>query len=376
MESEAVNMSSQNSAAKSRAELEKFCIPANRSIKDAMACIEGNSEGIALVVDREQRLVRTITDGDIRRAMLAGIDLDGSICDLPAQKPAEYGDVLTAKAGTPDTELLSLMAKHELRHIPLLDDQNCVSDVVLLSHLVLTIEPDLQAIVMAGGYGKRLMPHTEHTPKPMLNVGNRPIIERIISGLRDSGIRKVHISLHYKPEKIVDHLGDGRDFGIDIDYVSESEPLGTAGALHMLKPSQDPILVINGDVLTNLNFRHMLSFHRAHKADLTVAVTEHITKIPYGVVECDGPIVTSIEEKPSIKKFVNAGVYLIEPSVQDMVPIGQRIDMTDLMDKILNSGGRVVGFPITEYWRDIGLPEDFQNAQDDLKSGTLPSRRV
>ena len=360
-------MSSENTGAFSPGEqadgnsmLDQFCISPERSIRDAIACIERNSEGVALIVDGERYLMRTITDGDIRRAILAGIDLDGSVSQLPAQELTTYGDVLVAAVGTAESELLSLMAKHELRHIPLLDDQGRVADVVLLSHLVKNIELELQAIVMAGGYGKRLRPHTEHTPKPMLVVGDKPIIERIITGLRDSGIRKVNVALHYKPDKIVDHLGDGKDFGIDIDYVSESEPLGTAGALHMLKTGSDPILVINGDVLTNLNFRHMLSFHRVHKADLTVAVSQHVTEIPYGVVECDGPLVTSIEEKPSIRNFINAGVYLVEPLVQDLVPIGRKIDMTDLMDNVLKSGGRVVGFPITEYWRDVGHPEDFR----------------
>ena len=226
--------------------------------------------------------------------------------------------------------------------------------------------PPLQAVVMAGGFGTRLSPLTDELPKSMLPVGDRPILEIIIEQLRQSGISRVNLATHYKKDIIARHFGDGQAFGVEIQYVEEDQPLGTAGALSLLAASDEPMLVINGDILTHVNFRNMLEFHREHQADMTVAVRHHEYQLPYGVVTTDGLKIKSISEKPMVRHLINAGIYLLHPSVRQYIPSGQRYDMPDLIEKLLEDGRRVVSFPIGEYWIDIGQAEDYQKARADV----------
>lgn len=354
-----------------RVELEQLLVAPNSSIREVMACIDRNAKGIALVVDHERRLIGTVTDGDTRRAILAGVDLG-----LPAEKLLErrastpYPQPITAPVGTPDSELLRLMNEHSIRHIPLLDGGRVV-DVALLSDLVKEYELPLTAVVMAGGYGTRLRPLTEKLPKPMLPVGNRPLLELIIKQLRQAGIRRVSLTTHYKGEIIARHFGDGRDFGVEICYVKEDQPLGTAGALSLLDASDEPLLVINGDILTRVDFRAMLDFHREQQADMTVAVQQYEFRVPYGVVETDGVAITGISEKPVIRHFINAGIYLLNPGVCRCIPSGQTYDMPELISRLLAGDYRVIGFPIREYWLDIGQVEDYQKALGDVENGEV-----
>ena len=202
----------------------------------------------------------------------------------------------------------------------------------------------------------------------MLPVGDRPLMQRIVEQLRQAGIRRVNISTHYLPEKIIEHFGDGRDFGVTLNYVTEDRPLGTAGALSLMEMPNEPLLVINGDILTRVDFRAMLAYHREHEADLTVGVRQYDLRVPYGVVECEGPRVRQLREKPQISFLVNAGIYLLEPSVHCYIPNGQCFDMTDLIEKLLAEGQMVVSFPIVEYWLDVGQHEDYEKAQEDIKA--------
>jgi NDP-sugar pyrophosphorylase family protein len=224
---------------------------------------------------------------------------------------------------------------------------------------------------MAGGFGNRLRPLTEDLPKPMLPVGGRPLMERIVEQLRDVGIHQLSVTTHYKPEVIADHFGDGSQFGVKIDYVREEQPLGTAGALGMIDQPEGLLLVMNGDIVTQLNFRAMVDFHHEHKADMTVAVRKFDFQVPFGVVETEGVLITGLAEKPSLGFFVNAGIYLLEPTAHRNIPRGQRFDMTDLIDHLLAEKRRVVSFPIREYWLDIGHDADYEQAQDDLKNGRI-----
>ena len=221
---------------------------------------------------------------------------------------------------------------------------------------------------MAGGLGTRLRPLTEKLPKPMLKVGDRPVMEHVLEQLQKVGISRVSITTHYKPEAIVDHFGDGRRFGVEIDYVNEEEPLGTAGALGLLKPPKGPVLVINGDVMTQVNFRSMLSYHSDNHADMTVGVRRFELQVPYGVIDMVGPDVSGLDEKPTYRFFINAGVYLIEPTVFSLIKSGERLDATELIEKLLSAGKKVVGFPIHEYWLDIGRPDDYARANEDVQS--------
>jgi NDP-sugar pyrophosphorylase family protein len=197
----------------------------------------------------------------------------------------------------------------------------------------------------------------------MLPVGGQPLLERIIGQLRDSGIDRVHVTTHYRPEEIVEHFQDGSRFGVEIDYVNEQEPLGTAGALGLLDHGDDrPMLVLNGDIVTDADFRSLLHFHDEQRADLTIGVWPYEVRVPYGIVETEGESVTGISEKPIVRSFVNAGIYLLAPEVCRSVKPGERLDMTELIDRAIAEGRRVVSFPLREYWLDIGELEAYERA--------------
>ncbi|MFC2035006.1 nucleotidyltransferase family protein [Chloroflexota bacterium] len=349
--------------------LEQLLVAPDSSIRDVIACIEGNSTGIALVVDGDNRLIDTITDGDIRRGILDGIVLDSPVKALLKRRASSpYPAPLTAPVGTTNAELLRMMNEYTLRHIPLVNDAGQVVSIALISDLVKEFQPPLTAVVMAGGYGTRLHPLTKDIPKPMLPMGDRPLLELIMEQLQQAGIQQVNIATHHRAEKIVKHFGNGKAFGIEINYVTEDRPLGTAGALGLMETPKEPVLVINGDVLTQVNFLSMLSFHREHGADLTVAVRQYDLQVPYGVIECDGPRVRQVNEKPLLGLLVNAGIYLLEPSVYHYIP-KERFDMTDLIRRLLEDERPVVGFPIIEYWLDIGRYEEYEQAQKDIRNG-------
>ncbi len=342
------------------------------SIREAMRCLDRNARGVALVVDQQQRLMATVTDGDIRRALLAGLSLETPVHTLIEQEhPERHARPLTATVDTPEAELFRLMSQHTLRHIPIVDDTGRVVRVALLSNLIKRYELPLTAVVMAGGYGTRLRPLTETLPKPMLPVGNRPLLELIIDQLSRSGIRRVHLTTHYKADVITQHFGDGREFGIEIHYVQEEQPLGTAGALSLLNANDEPLLVMNGDILTRLDFRALLAFHRDQEADMTVAVRQFEVCLPYGVIETEGHAIVGVTEKPVVQHVVNAGIYLLNPDVCRLIPTGQPYDMTDLISCLLAMRRRVVSFPICEYWQDIGQLEDYQKAVTAVTAGEI-----
>jgi len=319
------------------------------------------------VVGPGRKLLGTVTDGDLRRATLSGVDLDAVTVDtLLRDHAGARKKPLTAPVGTRDTELMKTMKSSGLRHIPLVDVHGHVQELALLRELALNDDLPLTAVVMAGGLGKRLRPLTDQLPKPMLPVGDRPVMEYVLEQLQKVGISRVSITTHYKPEAIIKHFGDGKRFGIDIDYVNEEEPLGTAGALGLIDQPDAPVLVINGDVLTQVNFRAMFEYHTEHQAELTVGVRRFEVQVPYGVVEMDEQAnLTGLDEKPTYRFFINAGVYLIEPKVFPLIKNQEKLDATDLIERLVADGRKVVGFPIHEYWLDIGRPEDYVRANKD-----------
>ena len=351
-----------------------LCIESGRTIIEAIRLMDQSRMGIVLVVDRNKKLIGTITDGDIRRSVLAKISFSESV-DLLLKRKGDDGCIspVTASIGAEESIWIDLLKQHKISHLPLLDSAKCVKGLVKLDELLLGRTPGLEAIVMAGGEGQRLMPLTENTPKPMLPVGDKPLLEIILKNLADAGITKVKVATHHKPETIKTHFGDGKEFGVDLSYVSEERPLGTAGGLGLLKPPDQTTLVINGDILTNVDFRAMLSYHKEHQADLTVAVRHYDLKVPYGVVECAGPAVERITEKPVFGVFVNAGIYLLEPTTYCFIPNDEHFHMTQLIGRFLSAKRVVVSFPIHEEWLDIGNHTDYQRAQElvkDLKVNT------
>lgn len=348
--------------------LEHVFIQLNSTIRDAAMIIGRSGVGIALLVDEERHLTGTVTDGDIRRAILDGADLDAPLTTLRKYHGGTHWEPTVASIDTERSELLQLMQAKSVRHMPLLDDAGRVVDLVTLEELLPDQALPVQAVIMAGGYGKRLRPHTKETPKPMLSVGGRPLMEWMIEQLRKAGIRQINVTTCYKRGRIAGYFGDGSRFGVKLNYVDEDHPLGTAGALGLLERSNQPLLVVNGDIFTQISFQAMLNYHREHEADLTVAVRKYDLKVPYGVIEGSGAFVRELVEKPSHSFFVNAGIYLLEPSVCHYVPNNQRFDMTDLIQRLLDEKRPVASFPMVEYWVDIGEPADYERAQNDAQA--------
>lgn len=313
---------------------------------------------IALVVDDQGRLLGTVTDGDIRRAILRGISLDESTDKIMNAKP------IHAKMGEDAEEILNIMRRTNLRRIPVLDCDDVVMDLALLDDLIQPRHMENRVVLMVGGLGSRLRPLTEHIPKPLLKIGNKPLLETIIENFRGQGFRHFILSVNYKGEMIKEHFRDGSDWDVEIEYIEETKRMGTAGSLSLLSARPDkPIVVMNGDLLTKVNFHHLLSFHQEHKAKATMCVREYDFEVPYGVVKLDDHRIVGLEEKPVHSFFVNAGIYVLEPDVLDHIEKGEFFDMTTLFQRLVAEGQETTVFPIREYWMDIGRIDDFEQAK-------------
>lgn len=351
--------------ATSQQRLESVIIPPTTSIAEAISRLDKAGTGALVLCTDGRILCGLLTDGDIRRAILQGKSMDAPCVTIAIRKP------VVAPRSIPTGEALHLMNQHDINHLPVVDAENRVVEFLLRKDLVMDVRPDLSAVIMAGGYGKRLLPLTESVPKPMLPVGDRPLLELIIQQLIRSGIRDVNLTTHYLPESISNHFGDGEAFGVRLNYLQEDHPMGTAGGLKQMKRPDSSFLVINGDILTGVSFQEMLVYHRTHGAVLTVGVRKYDMQVPFGVVECEDVRIVKLQEKPSLSFFINAGTYLLEPSAWDYIPEGRPFDMTDLIQKLLEAGRSVVGFPIVEYWVDVGRHEDYQKAQEYILNGTI-----
>lgn len=331
------------------------------TVKKTLEVINRSSAQIALVVDPSRKLLGTVTDGDIRRGILAGMGLETEVSRVMFIKPQ------TAFVSDASDEVLERMKQLQIRQMPILDDAGAVIGVHILDELLAPKELGNWVVLMAGGMGKRMLPLTDNCPKPMLKVGGRPVLEIILTQLAQAGFRKFFISVNYMAEMIESHFGDGAKWGVEIRYLREKDKLGTAGALGLLPSAPSlPTLVMNGDLLTKLNMRQLIDFHEAHKADLTMGVREYDFQVPYGVVRLEENKVTNIDEKPIQKFFVNAGIYVLSPSVIPMIPKGEHIDMTSVMDRLIAAKRSVSAFPIQEYWLDIGRMSDFERANGEF----------
>ncbi len=329
------------------------------SILHALKTIDKMQLQIALVVDDEMRLLGTVTDGDIRRAFLNGKSFDDPIGDVMNSKPALINESVTR------TQALSLMRKKQIHQLPVVDNNGILIGLHLDSSLQLS-QIENEVILMAGGVGKRLNELTENCPKPMLKIGAKPILETILDNFIEAGFHKFTISLGYLGEMISDYFGDGRKWGVDINYVNESEPLGTAGALSLLKKKPSlPFIIMNGDLLTRVDFKSLLQFHREQKSVATMCVRGFEHNIPYGVVKTSEHIITSLEEKPIQSVLVNAGIYILDPQCLDYIPKNKFYNMTSLFEELITGGKKPAAFPIHEYWIDIGRPDEFTQAGSD-----------
>jgi dTDP-glucose pyrophosphorylase len=352
------------------ADLSAFTLGLGESLRAAMEAITRSGKQIVLVVDADRRLVGVVTDGDIRRAMLRGASLDAKVDEVVNRKP------LVGPAGLSANEALQMMRSRSVRHLPLLDAERRVEDMLRLEDLVAVPPFKSRAVIMAGGEGRRLRPLTESTPKPLVEVGGKPLVELMIERLRRSGMTDITIALHHKSELIRERLGDGSRLGVKIDYVLEPSPLGTMGALTLLRDRFDgPFFVVNADILTKCDFRAMWEYHRGQDgAAMTVGVSLHQVNIPYGEFTLqEGRRVTRVEEKPHKEFPVSAGIYLLDPSAIDLIPPGKFFDATDMIRALVDGGSVVAAYLILEYWLDVGRIHDLERANRDVAQGLLDS---
>ena len=343
-------------------DLADSCIGPDAPINRAIELIESNETKIALVVDEELHLLGTVTDGDIRRGLMRGLQLDRPVREIMNPHP------VTASAGEDREDLLPLMRARGYHQLPLVDDSGRLVGIETLTELLNPPRRDNCVVLMAGGLGLRLRPLTETRPKPLLHVGPRPLLETVLQGFIAHGFHNFFISVSYRAEMVEEHFGTGERWGVTINYLREEVPLGTAGALSLLpSPPTSPVLVMNADLLTKLNFANLLDFHSSHAAGATMCVREHSFQLPYGLVELDGNRVLRIAEKPLYKDFVNAGVYVLEPRILSRISAGAVTQMTDLLAGAIGDGELVIGFPVREYWMDIGRDTDLQQAVLDFE---------
>jgi dTDP-glucose pyrophosphorylase len=335
----------------------KALIVSSMSIRTAIVTIDTSALQIAMVVDEHNQLLGTVTDGDIRRGILKGLSLDDTVQHIMNAAPT------TARACDGRETVLALMKNKSLHHIPVLDDDGRVVGLEVLDELIQGQQQNNPVVLMAGGLGRRLQPLTNECPKPLLKVGGKPILEIILENFVEQGFNRFHIAVNYKAEMIESYFGNGSRWGIDLSYLREHERMGTAGALSLLPGGlTQPLIVMNGDLLTRINFRQLLSFHAEHHAQATMCVRDYDFQIPYGVVKIEKHRLTGIEEKPVHHCFVSAGIYVLQPDVISLIPRNTFFDMPDLFAEMIRQQKETAVFPIREYWLDIGRMDDFERA--------------
>jgi len=331
------------------------------SIKDALKIIDKESLRVALVVDNN-KLVGMVTDGDVRRGILKGVELTDPVKNIMNDIP------LSANVNLATEELRKIMQQRQILSLPLVDDKGCLVGLKTLYDTLTVKKRENPVFIMAGGFGTRLKPLTDNCPKPMLKVGDKPMLETLINNFKNHGFYKFYISTHYLPEVIMDYFGNGDNFDVEITYVHEETPLGTGGALSLLPNTlpNEPLIMINGDILTNVDFSRVLDFHVQQQSDATMCVRDYEIKIPFGVIEGDGHEITAMVEKPTYRYFVNAGIYIISNHIINSLPKNERLDMPTLFEIKQQAGFKTLKFPIHEYWLDVGRHDDFNKAQIDI----------
>jgi len=337
-------------------------VSTDATLRDAIEAIDRGARQVALVVRQDGVLEAVVTDGDIRRGLLRGLGLDAPVSEVMNRNP------VTAPASDGREGALRIMRARALHHVPLVDEAGRLVDLAWIDEISTVRTRSTRVVIMAGGLGKRLRPLTENLPKPMLPVGGRPLLELIIRSLVEQGFRRMTISVNYLGHIIQQHFGNGSTYGAEIDYIEETTRMGTAGALSLLlKRPSEPFVVMNGDLLTSVRFSSLLDFHNETGAVATMCAREYDIEIPYGVIKADGSRLVELEEKPIRSHFVNAGIYVLHPEVVDYIHRDTPMDMPDLFARIMAAGYEASVFPIREYWKDIGHPDDLDQARAELQ---------
>lgn len=338
-------------------DIEKIKLTIDSTIKEALQIIDLGAVKFAIVVDKQDKLIGTLTDGDIRRAFLDGKTLDDKIETIYFKEPT------VVNVNNTKEEVINLCTSKKIYQIPVLDNEGRVVSIDLLDEL---LKPEVHAnkvVLMVGGLGTRLRPLTDNTPKPMLPVGGKPILQTIVEKFVSYGFVNIVMCVGYKSSIIQDFFEDGNKFGANIEYVLEEKRMGTAGALSLLGTKPDePFFVMNGDLLTNVNFEHLLEFHLANDSIATMCVREYDFQVPYGVVNVEKGKILSIEEKPVQKFFVSAGIYMLSSNCVSYIPENEFYDMPTLFEKLIGMNENTISFPLREYWLDIGRMEEYEKA--------------
>ncbi len=338
-------------------QVEEIKIRSNTTIREALRIIDLGAMKIALIIDESGKLIGTLSDGDIRRGLLKNLNMDDSIESIYNRNP------IFCSINDPKNKVIQTALSRKIYQIPLVDERGQVVKLAEIDHLIRKeIKPNT-VVIMAGGKGQRLLPLTQNTPKPMLPVGGKPILETLIHRLQGHGFSRILLSINFHGEQIKAHFGDGRKYGVSIEYIEEKQKMGTAGSLGLIDHQlHEPILVMNGDILTNVNFENLLDFHIQAEAVATMCIREYGLEVPYGVVRLNKNNIIAIEEKPVQQFYVNAGIYVLNPDVLDYIPKGKAIDMTGVFEKLVLEQSLTVSFPIREFWMDIGKLEDYNRA--------------
>ena len=343
---------------------EPLLVRPEASILDAIRVIDAGAQQIAIAVDDNGRLLGVVTDGDIRRAILRGVDLSGKVSQILNEKPT------VCKRTASREELARTLLSHErITRLPVVDEGGFVVGLYRTEDLVANpFSHELPVVLMAGGLGTRLRPFTDNIPKPMIDVGGRPILEHIIRRFVSQGFNRFYISVNYLSHVIKEHFGDGRAFGAQIVYLEETERLGTAGSLRLLpRDMEGPFFVMNGDLLTAANFAAIASYHLETGVDATMCLREYTVQVPYGVVAQAGGRFVGIEEKPMHRHYVNSGIYVLDTAILDLLPDSGYFDMPSLFDSLMQKDPSAAAvFPLREYWCDIGQVADLERARREI----------
>jgi dTDP-glucose pyrophosphorylase len=338
---------------------ESAILPIQSSIKDVAQNLELSALKIVIVLDESGDFLGTVSDGDLRRGLINGLDFTSSISKIVNRKS------ITVSSGLHKNKVLEIMHQHSIFQIPIINDQMKVIGLHSIENLLIPSVKKNLFIVMAGGKGTRLLPYTQNYPKPMLNVRGKPILEIIIEKAKAEGFVEFIFVIQHLGQIIEDYFGDGKNFGVSINYVREQSPLGTLGGLSLLNPLPDiPFVLTNGDVITNIKYAELLDFHLNNTSEATIALRKQSVKNPFGVVRTAGIKVVEIEEKPVDDKFINAGVYVLNPSLLKLLTFGQRIDITELFQLMLNNHKPINAYPVYENWLDVGNPADLLTAEE------------
>ena len=343
-------------------DLSKLSVLPSADIRDTIAAIDAGAKQIALVVDASGKLLGTATDGDIRRALLRGCTLETPVTEVMNPKPH------TATLDEDGHDVMTREIPQLIHNVPVIDGSGQLLGMFTDEDFTGASEISTPVVLMAGGKGVRLYPLTKDVPKPMLKIGDTPILEIILRKLKDQGFKNVYISVNYLADVIEEHVKDGAWLGLNVTYLHETQPLGTAGALAQLAGKVgEPFIVMNSDLLTNCDLRQVVRFHKKQGAKATLGVREYSFQIPYGVVNIDGTLVESISEKPLHRSMVSAGIYALDPWALELIPADQYCDMPTLLDMIKSHGEKVTAFPIHESWLDIGRHDDLNDARNNLE---------